>query len=115
MEHIFSLASKYLREHKQHRRYLSIFLCLALLIAAATVALLTREGVAMTKTVSVLSCPFSGVAAHTHNADCYDADGNLVCPLPERALHEHDDSCYTEETVLICGREDTPGHVHTEA
>lgn len=115
VDRLIEQASRYLREHRAYRRYLSVFLCLALAIAGGTVALLTRPGIAMTVTATVLQCPYVGVAAHTHNDDCCDESDALVCPLPERALHQHSDACYTETRVLICTREETPGHIHTEA
>ena len=111
MEELFKQAGQYLREHKEYRRWLSVFLCLAVVIAAGTVALLTRPGVAMTRTETILDCRFDGVAAHTHTEDCYE-NGVLVCPLPERELHAHDESCYQTETFLICGLEESEGHVH---
>ena len=60
-----------------------LFSCLALFVAVSTWMALRMTGVATTQTTRVLDCPYVGVAAHTHNTDCYDNDGNLVCPLPE--------------------------------
>ena len=113
MGNLFTQASAYLREHKEYRRWVALFLCLALVISTATTALLTRPGVAMTHTERVLSCPFEGEAAHTHTEDCYQ-DGVLVCTLPERELHTHTEDCYTTEKTLICEEEESDGHVHTE-
>ncbi len=88
---------------------------------------LTRPGRAFSSLEKTLEC---NVEVHTHTADCYDADGNLicgyadyilhvhdeelcydengelVCTLPEIIPHEHDDNCYMERLVLICGAEE---------
>ena len=84
-----------------------LFSCLALFVAVSTWMALRMTGVATTQTERVLDCPYVGIAAHTHNTDCFDSDGNLVCPLPERESHTHDESCYDEGGNLICGMEET--------
>ena len=50
---------------------------------------------------------------HTHDAQCYDRNGDLVCPLPELEAHVHDEDCYQETEVLSCGLEET-GHIHDQ-
>ena len=50
---------------------------------------------------------------HTHDAQCYDRNGDLVCPLPELEAHVHDEDCYRETEVLSCGLEET-GHIHDQ-
>ncbi|MBQ9006217.1 MAG: hypothetical protein IJ092_07565, partial [Atopobiaceae bacterium] len=57
----------------------------------------------------------AGNGAHTHNADCYDAYGNLVCSLPEKPFHTHTADCYATERVLTCALPETAGHAHTDA
>ena len=107
-----SISSKVLSV-KSHRRYLRVFAFVALVVALTVAGMLRQHGVALTRTETVLDCQYSGDGAHTHNDDCYDADGKLVCPLEERELHEHDDACYTEEEVLVCGLDEGEIHAHT--
>ena len=53
--------------------------------------------------VPVLDCPFTAnegnvIYIHTHDQNCFDADGNLVCTLPEREEHVHTAACYPNRT-----------------
>ena len=105
--------TKLLESKKLRENYLAVFVCVALVVATSVALLVKRYGLAASHQETVLDCHYDGNAAHTHNADCYDADGNLVCPLPERELHIHDDSCFTEQTTLVCGLEEGEEHVHT--
>ena len=105
--------TKLLESKKLRENYLAVFVCVALVVATSVALLVKRYGLAASHQETVLDCHYDGNAAHTHNADCYDADGNLVCPLPERELHIHDDSCYTEQATLVCGFEEGEEHVHT--
>ncbi len=138
-------AAKFLQERKAYRRWLAVFMCLALAVTFGTVAALKMYGQAMTHQVKVLECqykvhehtedcyeknedgeptgePVCGYAdyvVHTHNDDCYDENKNLVCPLEEIEKHEHDDGCYEEEEILVCGEDEAEstdgGHEHTDA
>ena len=111
-------ASSILRTKKNHKRWLAIVICLAVVVAIGTVAVLTMPGVAMTHQDKVLDCPYEDAGypvAHTHNDDCYDGEGNLVCGLPELEEHVHDASCYTQEQRLICGLEESEAHTHDES
>lgn len=110
-EHI----SELLLSNKRHARYAAILACLALVVAVGVAGLLRQRGNAMTHEETVLDCQYSGTGAHMHNADCYDADGDLVCPLEERELHVHDDSCYEETSRLVCGLEESEGHAHDDS
>lgn len=40
---------------------------------------------------------------HTHDANCYDENGNLICQLSEVRDHIHTDACYTSGLRLTCG------------
>lgn len=131
---ILDRASEFLRRHKDDQRSQALLLFLALLVALATVALLTKPGQAMTHKKKVLECPLSvhqhtkscydktgelicGYAdyvVHTHNDDCCDEKGNLVCMIPERKAHTHTPDCFREEKVLVCGQEESKGHKHSE-
>ena len=111
-------ASSILRTKKNHKRWLAIVICLAVVVAIGTVAVLTMPGVAMTHQDKVLDCPYEDAGypvAHTHNDDCYDGEGNLVCGLPELEEHVHDAPCYTQEQRLICGLEESAAHTHDES
>ena len=129
------LAAKMLLNKRQYRRWLAVFLLLAMLVSLGTATVFRHPSVAMTNPAVFLDCPLvvhqhdascydeagnliCGLAdyvVHSHNESCYDAEGNLVCTLPEIGVHFHDDSCYTEEQVLICGLEENGGHTHSEA
>lgn len=95
-------------------QYLRVFAVLAGCVAIAVAVVLHQSGIAMTHEEQILTCPVTDVVAHTHDVDCYDADGNLVCTLPERELHTHTDDCYTEVRELTCGMEESDEHVHTD-
>lgn len=97
---------------KNHRRELAAFAFSATMIALLVALGLHQRGIAATRTELVLDCHYAGSGAHTHDASCYDAAGNLVCPLAERELHQHDDSCYTETRQLACGLDE---HAHSDA
>ena len=103
-----------LKDDRRRMQALGILVILALVVSINVGLVLRRRGLAKTQEVRVLDCPFSGVAAHTHEPECYDADGNLVCPLPERELHTHTDDCYHEDRRLICGQEESENHQHTD-
>lgn len=127
-------AERFLREKKRHRRWLALFLCLALLVTSGTFAALRMNGQAMDHGGKELDCKLrihthaeecfdqkaelvcgkADYVIHTHNGKCYDENGNLACQLPEREAHVHDSNCYTEEQVLICREEESAGHQHSE-
>ena len=130
MKDFLSQAAKLLKEQKQYRRRVAVFLCLAVIVGYGTVMALKLYGQAMNHKMEVLDCqykvhehtdecyeldeegnriseePVCGYAdyvIHVHNDSCYDKDGELVCSLEEHELHEHTEECYVTETVLICG------------
>ena len=109
-----SKAAEMLRSHDRYVRLIIVVAAIAAVVAAGTALALRRRGLAKVHEITVLDCQYTGNGAHTHNADCFDAAGNLICPLPERELHTHDDSCYTETTTLICDQEEGEEHTHTD-
>lgn len=112
---VFAQAGEYLRDRNRHMRWLSLLLALSIIVGSGTVAILTLPGVAMTHQVKLLDCPYAGQSvAHTHNGDCYGADGALVCPLEEQPLHTHGESCYEIERTLVCAEEESELHMHTD-
>ena len=129
--------SGFLRDKKNRKRYIAVFLCLALVVSLTTFVSLTMSGNAQNHMVKVLDCKYEAhkhtadcydkehpdqlicgyadYAVHIHNDDCYDASGVLVCQLPQIEPHTHDETCYTEEKTLTCELPESEGHVHTEA
>lgn len=118
--------AKFLHEKKTHRRWMVVFVSLAVIVGLGTAFALKMMGQAMTRKEKVLVCAVQphahteecqdaegnlicGLAdyiVHTHNDDCYDSDGNLACQLAEVPLHQHEDACYAEERFLVCGLEE---------
>ena len=120
-------AAKVLSKRKKHSIYVLSVSIAAVFTVVGVVYGLTRPGRAFSSLQKTLEC---NAQAHTHTAECYDAEGNLicgmadyfahvhdpelcydengdlVCPLPEIIPHEHDDSCYIERLELICGIEE---------
>ncbi len=112
-ETVRSRLAKLILSARSNERYLLLLACLSVVVALGVASMLTTRGISMVRQEMVLDCHYDGNGAHTHNADCYDADGNLVCPLPERELHTHDDSCYADGQTLACGMDEvTEEHVH---
>ena len=107
--------SALLLSNRRHARYVAMVMCMAVAVVFGVAVGLTQKGQAKTHEETVLDCQYSGNGAHTHVAECYDADGNLVCPLEEKQLHKHDDSCWATKTQLVCGLEEGEGaHTHTD-
>ena len=77
MKDFLSQAGKLLKEHKQYKRQLTVFLCLAVIVAFSTVTALKLYGQAMTHKMEVLDCQYQ---VHQHIEDCYakDEQGNPV-------------------------------------
>lgn len=113
-ENTRSQLTKMLLSKSRRATYLRVFGALALCVAAVVAIALHQNGIAMVHKEKVLTCPVTQTVAHTHNEDCYDADGNLVCSLPELELHTHTDECYAEKRELTCGKEESEEHTHTE-
>ncbi|MBR3384305.1 MAG: hypothetical protein IKG69_03735, partial [Atopobiaceae bacterium] len=109
------MLSALLRSNRRHMRFVRVLAVLAAVVAFAVPLAFRQHGITMTTQQTVLNCHYAGNGAHTHNEDCYDADGNLVCPLPERPFHTHTASSYATERVLACGQEESAGHTHTDA
>ncbi|MBO7674281.1 MAG: hypothetical protein J6S63_04660 [Atopobiaceae bacterium] len=98
---------------KKRTRAIVVFACLALVVGLLAERGMRQQGITLTGGSDVLDCKSSYDVAHTHNADCYDAWGNLACPLQERELHTHDDTCYGADGTIVCGKQElTQEHVH---
>ncbi len=112
-----------LKNRKHHHLWTAVFLCLAILVTTGTAGIFHLTGVTKTHQKRVLNCTataptgdgYAGWFVHTHNADCYDADGSLVCLLPEIKAHVHGEGCYTTEKRRVCTIRKPEGPVHTNA
>ncbi len=132
---ILKQIAKFLQDKKRYKRWLAVFVCLAVIVGFTTAAALKMRGRAMTHDERVLACKlevhqhteacydqekniicgYADYAVHRHNEDCYDAkSGSLACTLPEVEAHQHTDACYQEAEALACGLEESEGHQHTD-
>ena len=65
--------------------------------------------------------PGSGVryvesSGHTHGAECYDQEGNLICGQEESEGHvPWGEACCGVSRQLVCGQTEEPAHQHTDA
>ncbi len=120
--YILKQAERFLREQKNYRRWLAVFLCLAVMVAIGTTAALKYKGIAMTTDneevgmhLEDASASDAGTTGHVHTDECYEEREVLVCDAGKAAQgHVHDDSCYnmsggTEE--LTCDKEE---HTHDD-
>ena len=116
MKDFLSQAAKLLKERKQYRRRVAVFLCLAVIVGYGTVAALKLYGQAMTHTAEVLDCEYK---VHEHTDECYERDeeGNLgtepVCGYADYVIHVHNDSCCNKNGSLVCSLEEHKPHEHT--
>ena len=110
----------FVSRNRRRTAYLSLVVCLAILVTAGVAGAFHLTGIAKTYH-AVLTCTaepkhgpgYADFFVHTHNEDCYDENGNLWCTLPEIEAHEHDASCYTTTLELICTTPESEGHHHT--
>ncbi|WP_434309835.1 SpaA isopeptide-forming pilin-related protein [Hominifimenecus sp. rT4P-3] len=106
---IWKQAAKFLREKKIYRRWLVVFLCLAVIVTAGTITVLKYTGQAMTYKQKVLKCAYQ---VHEHNADCYDSEQKLICGLADYVVHVHNDDCYHAGGKLVCTLPEVEEHKH---
>lgn len=99
---IMKQAERFLRERKNYKRWLSVFFCLAAVVALSTVMVLRYTGTAMT---GDLQC---GMEEHIHTEECFQEE--LICGQEAGEEHEHTEECY--EKQLVCVMEE---HVHEDA
>ena len=139
---LFEQAANVLRSRSNQTRWLSVTLCLALMVSAGTFYAFMRQGQARVRTEKLLICQFvphehedscfgtdedgnidesiilCGMAdyvLHSHTDDCRDENGRMICELPEIEEHQHDSSCYSYHEYLVCDHEpDEAGHQHTD-
>lgn len=109
---ILKQAAGLLRKRKMNKRWQRVLLCMAVLVAAGTVAVLTLTGRAMTHKEEILDCHLE---VHEHTEECYNEDGELTCGYEDFVVHLHDEAfCYNEDGELVCPLTETPEHVHTD-
>lgn len=114
---------RFLREQKNYKRWLAVFLCLAVVVTIGTAAALKYKGIAVTTDneeveVHMEDASASGdtKTAHVHTDACYEEKKVLICEAGKAEQgHVHDDSCYsvsggTEE--LTCDKEE---HSHDDS
>lgn len=114
---------RFLREQKNYKRWLAVFLCLAVVVTIGTAAALKYKGIAVTTDneeveVHMEDASASGdtETAHVHTDACYEEKKVLICEAGKAEQgHVHDDSCYsvsggTEE--LTCDKEE---HSHDDS
>ena len=111
-ESIMNRADSILKAYRQHKAWVVVFLCLALVVGTVTTLKLTKSGVAMTEQVKELDCH---VKIHKHTDACKDAEGNIVCGYADYIIHKHDESCYDIDGELVCGLPEVKLHEHTDA
>lgn len=124
---ILKQASGFLHEQKNNKRWHKVLICLAVLVAVGTIAVLMMPGQAQNHTKKVLECPLE---VHEHTQECYSAealalvnageltyeeltDADLVCGKADFVVHTHNDDCY-ENGELVCTLPEIKEHVHTE-
>ena len=114
MESLRKQAANLLHEQKKYRRWLAVFLCLAVLVTSGTVAALMMKGQAMNRKQKVLECHLS---VHEHTAECYETDAEsgekmLVCGYADYVVHTHMEECMDEEGNVVCQLPEVEAHTH---
>lgn len=138
----FEQAARAIKSRSNRTRWLSVTLCLALVVSTGTFYAFMRPGQAKVRTEkllvcqyvphehddscygvdedgnideSVILCGYADYVLHSHTDDCYDENGRLVCELPELEAHQHDSNCYSYHEYLVCDHVPAEtGHQHTD-
>ena len=76
-----------------HSHWVKIVSALASVVVFCTVYALILPAITMSN-----QDPKCGIEEHTHIAECYDAEGNIICGLEE---HAHSLSCYSDLYAAI--------------
>ena len=100
-------AAKVLSKRKKHSIYVLSASIAAVFTVVGVVFGLTRPGRAFSSLQKTLEC---NAQAHTHTAECYDAEGNLICGMADYFAHVHDpELCYDENGKVTEDGVDTVG------
>lgn len=59
-----------------------------------------------------LICGAEATEGHSHGNECYIENTKQLCQLEVTEGHKHEENCYTQAAKLNCGLEETTGHVH---
>lgn len=84
-------AERFLREQKNYKRWLAVFLCLAVVVTIGTTAALKYKGIAVTGDAEVSE------EMHMEQAEAVSEE----LP-PGMRRHVHTEACYEEQLVLVC-------------
>ncbi|MBR5126670.1 MAG: LPXTG cell wall anchor domain-containing protein [Oscillospiraceae bacterium] len=85
-------------------RVVSVMMCIVVFVTTYALILpaITKE-----------SETFCALEEHTHTADCYPQEGDLLCELADGEIHEHTQDCNpVKQEEPICGLEETDPSVH---
>ena len=81
---ILKQIARFLQEQKKQKRWLVVFLCLAIIVGFGTVTALKMRGQAMTHKEKRVICQ---LAVHQHADECYDENKeNLICGYADYVL-----------------------------
>lgn len=86
---------RFLREQKNYKRWLAVFLCLAVVVTLGTTAALKYKGIAVTGDADA--------AQEMHMEQTGETQTVVSEEVPEgMRRHVHTDACYEERKVLVC-------------
>lgn len=130
---VFRQARRYLRMHRQKKRWLGIAGILSAVVLFGTIHWMILPAITMGKTCQLeehqhteacyaqpsgqrtLVCSLESLHLHQHDADCYDETGALCCGYADFVLHSHTADCYDKSGALCCPLPEIEAHRHTEA
>ena len=130
---VFRQARRYLRAHRQKKRWLGIAGILSAAVLFSTVHWMILPAITMGKTCQLeehqhteacyaqpsgqrtLVCSLESLHLHQHDAGCYDETGAISCGYADFVLHSHTADCYDESGALCCPLPEIEAHRHTEA
>lgn len=82
-------ALEWLREHCFDRRWKMLLTFLAAIVVFITTYMLILPAITLENNI------VCGMEEHSHEEDCYAANGTLICELPE---HVHTSECYADDS-----------------
>lgn len=95
-------------KHRKWKRWYKVVGALACVVVFCTTYLLVLPVITMEKPT------YCGYETHTHTAECYLEESQLICGSEEQIGHAHASECYNELEELVCGQAESEGHEHTE-
>lgn len=107
---VTTYVQRFLRDRSRRKRFASVFLLMAILVAAGVSWQLKLTGITMTDNV------LCGMEEHEHTEECWGK--TLVCSLGEGSAgqpgsgHTHTEACYEEHRTLLCEESE---HVHNDS